>query len=119
MNLKHLFGILVMGGSVAAGCDGGGTRPAKMMLRDGAGAETAFDAEGTADAGRDSEATETEVDAPAGDIGGPETGAPKTGAPDTNMGSPCLCSPTRCCDQHEGAPATVQMGLVCCWGTSC
>ena len=35
------------------------------------------------------------------------------------MGSPCFCSPTRCCEAHDGGAATVQAGFFCCWSTKC
>ena len=91
MNWKHFLGVLLTGGSLATGC-GEGARSSALEVTDGAPSLGA-------DAG--------------GDSGG--DAAQSDGAP----AEPCLCSPTRCCDQHAGGPATVQMGLVCCWGTSC
>jgi hypothetical protein len=101
MELKRLFHVLVVvGGSLGAGCDGA-TRTGPLTGGAG-GAEAPADAEAAGDGAVDGTT-------PGGEAG-TETGA---------ASSLCFCSPTRCCDQHEGAPATVQAGFECCWGSSC
>lgn len=107
MNWKHFLGVLLMGGSMAAGC-GSTARSSSLVLGDGASEGQTEGAGGAGGAG--------------GSPGGTGAAEPDAGSdarPDGEALQPCLCSPTRCCDQHEGAPATVQMGLACCWGTSC
>ena len=113
MNWKHLLGVLLTGGSLAAGCDGA-ARSSSLVVGDGAGSDVAADAreaESAIAAEVDVRLVEADArgDVPGGDV------VPLDAGP----GQDCLCSPTRCCDQHAGAPATVQMGFVCCWGTSC
>ena len=101
MDFRRLFHVLVVaGGSLAAGCQGGArTGPLGVA---GEGGQAVADAEATPEAAAEAAAPASEAGAEA---------APPA--------SPCFCSPTRCCDQHGGGPATVQPGFECCWGTSC
>jgi hypothetical protein len=104
MDLKRLFHVLVVGGSVAAACE-----------------QTRSGGLGAADAARDDAAASdtSSMDAATVDATPAMDAAVATDAADGPGTEPCLCSPTRCCDLHEGAPATVQPGLHCCWGTAC
>jgi len=147
MDLKRLFQVLVVGGSVAAGCDRSRTRA--LVVADAAGApdvvgvpeagapeapvaveDAAADIGAAADAAADmvaaadAAAEVAAADAAAAEVAAMDVGAiadatASTDAADGSMGSPCFCSPTKCCDSHEGAPATVQPGLYCCWSTKC
>jgi hypothetical protein len=122
MDMKRLFHVLVIGGSVAAGCER--SRTGALNAADGAGLpdvgmpesaaaeDAALEAPvAVADAAA-SEVTSMNVDAAA------DAAAAKDAA-DGPAGDPCLCSATKCCDVHDGAPATVQAGLYCCWGSTC
>lgn len=122
MDLKRLFHVLVVGGSVAAGCER--SRMGGLTAADAAGAQdvgmpesTAPEAPGAAEDAATSDVMS--MDVAEMDVGATGDAAVATDAADGPTGSPCLCSPTRCCDLHEGAPATVQAGVHCCWGTAC
>jgi hypothetical protein len=104
MDFTRLFHVLVLGGSVIA-CDGG-TRSSSL---------TAGDADGTDSTAVAETPNSVDADLPDTSVGGPTEAA----SPEASAAGPCFCSPTRCCDQHDGSPATVQQGFVCCWGTSC
>jgi hypothetical protein len=121
MDLKRLFHVLVVGGSVAAGCEqsrtsglgaGDGAGPPDRGMPDAGAPEVSMAPE---DAAADAAAAE---DAPT-DASVTMDAAATSDAAVGPMGNPCFCSPTKCCDVHEGAPATVQPGLYCCWGTKC
>ena len=127
MDLKRLFQVLVVGGSVAAGCER--SRPGALAVADAAGAQEVGIRESGApevpvaaeDAAADSATSEDAAgfEVASADVGGTADAATSTDAADGPMGSPCFCSPTKCCDLHDGAPATVQPGLFCCWSTKC
>jgi hypothetical protein len=129
MDLKRLFHVLVVGGSVAAGCER--SRTSGLSVADGAGTPDVGMTEPVAapeDAAADTGAAEdamASVDAVASEDASmntdatADTVASKDAAADGPIGNPCFCSPTKCCDLHDGAPATVQAGLYCCWGTTC
>jgi len=133
MDLKRLFHLLVIGGSVAAGCER--SRTSGLSVADAAAEDAAADAAAEAGAAEDAvaeagaaEDAAAEAGA-AGDAAASEVSAMDAGvaldaaaardATDGPVGNPCFCSPTMCCDVHEGAPATVQPGVYCCWGTKC
>jgi hypothetical protein len=145
MDLKRLFQVLVVGGSFAAACQRPRTSGG-LNLADGAALPevgmadalvpetqvasedaTAFevastfevgstDVDMTADAGP---AKDAAVEVASMDVGTAADASAAKDAPDGPSGNPCFCSPTKCCDLHEGAPATVQAGVYCCWGTTC
>jgi hypothetical protein len=132
MDLKRLFHVLVVGGSVAAGCErsrmGGLTAADAAEEQDvGMPDSAAPDAPGAAEDAAASDVISMDVaamdlvsmDATAMDATATADAAIATDAIDGPAGSPCFCSPTKCCDLHEGAPATVQAGVFCCWGTKC
>ena len=109
MNWRHFLGVMLTGGSLAAGCDAS-TRSSALQVADGAADVEAAAGAGGAGGGGGA----------GGDEGvGGAAGAADAAANDGPQAEPCICSPTHCCDQHAGAPATVQMGFTCCWGTSC
>src|SRR5688572_10535695 len=122
MDLKRLFHVLVVGGSVAAGCER--SRTSGLSVADGAGPpdvgmtepvapEDAAAERGAAEDAVASEDASTSGDAMAsGDASmnadaTADTVASKDAAADGPTGNPCFCSPTKCCDLHDGAPATV------------
>ena len=111
--MKRLFHLLVIGGSVAAGCER--SRTSGLSVADAAAEDVAADAAAEAGAAEDAAATEVS----SMDAGVTMDAAAVRDATDGPVGDPCFCSPTKCCDVHEGAPATVQPGLYCCWGTKC
>ena len=127
MDLKRLFHVLVIGGSVgsvATGCErtrvGGlgvaGAEDARMP--DSAAPDGPTAAEDAAlESGVPLDATASDVISM--DVGAPADAAAPTDASDGPAGSPCICSPTKCCDLHDDGPATVQPGVFCCWGTKC
>jgi len=132
MDLKRLFHVLVVGGSVAAGCER--SRMGGLTAADAAGAQdvgmpesAAPEVPGAAEDAATSDVMSMDgaamdlilMDAAAMDVGATADAAVATDASDGPTGNPCFCSPTRCCDLHEGAPATVQAGVHCCWGTKC
>ena len=132
MDLKRLFHVLVVGGSVATGCER--SRMGGLTAADAAGAQdvgmpdsAAPDAPGAAEDAAASDVMSMDaatmdlvsMDVAAVDVAAMADAAATTDAADGPTGSPCFCSPTKCCDLHEGAPATVQAGVFCCWSTKC
>ncbi len=143
MNFKRLFHVLVLGSSVIS-CEKARTDAVTRQGKDGAAvADGSEDSEGepTGDVaaedgdqrkndgpGADGQGQDRSADgdnnvasdAGSTDIASVITDANTDGLPgERPAGALCLCSPTKCCDLHEGAPATVTPGFVCCWATSC
>jgi hypothetical protein len=148
MDLTRLFHVLVVGGAVTVGCERprksqlGVSDGATEVAREDAAAErtpaedavAAIDAVATLDVATAedvgmshdlgaSEDVPPGSDAAAGQdaVATADAAAASDAANDTGrgMGSPCFCSPTKCCDLHDGGPATVQAGVYCCWSTKC
>jgi hypothetical protein len=149
MDLTRLFHVLVVGGVVTVGCERprknqlGVTDGATEVAGDDAAAERtlAQDAVAASDTVAIQDvATSADVNM-SHDLGMSEDagmGPDDAATPDATtkdaaviadasavkdagggMGSPCFCSPTKCCELHDGGPATVQAGVFCCWSTKC
>jgi hypothetical protein len=128
MDLRKLFHVLVVGGSVMPGCsDPGGSRgPTSGDAR--TEAETpavSADAEVAREtmAGEEVRDETGSLDATHDEGAGSETSSSDATRDEREAASPaalCFCSLTaRCCEAHDGSAATVASGFVCCWATSC
>ena len=104
MDLKKLFHVLVVGGSVI-GCSESQSDPADTgAAGSSAAAATSHDA-----------AAATSPNATAAI----KTATPDAGTDDAKL-NPCFCNiQPICCVQHGSDPATVAPGFECCWGTKC
>jgi hypothetical protein len=138
MDLKRLFHVLVVGGSMLAtkGCakePGDGNDNADGALSDRS-------ASPLPDSGADVPPADSGVAAPrneAADVGitttdsgadAPWDGAPDAGVTATDVaadadqtkGTPCFCgSQPACCTTHGDAMSSPAAGVYCCWGTRC
>jgi hypothetical protein len=122
MDLKRLFHVLVVGGSVLAnkGCgdDGQGKAPADAALSQQSLPDSGPAA--TPDMAAADQGGLSAADAPA-DLPLDLASTPAdTGADvDPTKGALCFCSKDRCCEAHGDGMSTVAPGFVCCWSTRC
>lgn len=137
MDLKRLFHVLVVGGSMLAskGCSkegGNGKDAPDRALSDGGGEPLpmgSVDASNHEPPDAGSLATEAAVDAPSDAdvaVDAPGDGAPDVGsmaevaADADRAGAPCFCgTQPACCIGHGDAMSSPAPGIVCCWSTRC
>lgn len=102
MELKKLFSVLVVGGSLLAStaCDGNEENDEARRQANDADA-----ADGTSDA------ADVASDAAPADQADAE--------PTTGELTLCFCNTDQCCDRDAVGGPAVQEGFECCWGTTC